>query len=381
VPKFMGGRRYIDLSEGEDTATACTQLLRELHNVPPDRPPLGASPFSSPAVASPAAPAAPAASATTVDTSDPLSVYQRALSLARTDDLFAWRELRNTCRDGALAELDIWWKKFQTVVPNRNDLVQESMEGIAGFAPLMAVALGGLASMSSRFKNQGGVLDDILQPSGWQQSGYVARTNLPMAAAFIFQALHGSMCVYIEDLATALTLARTRTLPPTAREELPLWQRHDVTMWPHALDHDAIKAWTVMSTLSATWPWVGNVFGNAKDFRSALLTYYLALNTLDFLELLASRQTLPDDVSHVRQNIIPVYQSMPDDIKRSAYRSLVSFGEVFRTIAGELQLDLKLIRREWPKWIKLQVSDTHGLYPFAMDQMIQERLIPDLFGK
>jgi hypothetical protein len=204
---------------------------------------------------------------------------------------------------------------------------------------------------------------------------------LPIAAAFIFQALHGSMCVYVEDLRTALALARTRTLPPTAREELPLWQRHDVTMWPHALDHDAIKAWNVISTLSTTWPWVGNAFGNAKDFHTALLTYYLALNTLDFLEMLASGQTLPDDVSHVRQNIIPVYQSMPDDIKRSAYRSLVSFGEVFRAIAGELQLDLKLIRREWPKWIKLQVSDTHGLYPFAMDQMIQERLIPDLFGK
>lgn len=168
LPKFMGGRRYVDMSAGEDVAVARTQLLRELHNVPPDRPPLGASPFSSLPAATPA-PAA--ASAPTVDTADPMSVYQRALTLARADDLFAWRDLRNSCRDGALMGLDIWWKKFQTVIPNRNDLVQESMEGIASFVPLMAVALGGLASMSARFKNQGGVFDDILHPSGWQQSG------------------------------------------------------------------------------------------------------------------------------------------------------------------------------------------------------------------
>lgn len=84
---------------------------------------------------------------------------------------------------------------------------------------------------------------------------------------------------------------------------------------------------------------------------------------------MAAEQALPDDVSQVRQNIILVYQSMPEDIKRSAYRSPVSFGEVLRAIAGELDLDLNLIRREWPKWIKLQGSDTHGLYPFAMVQI------------
>jgi hypothetical protein len=384
LPKFMGGRRYIDLSEGEDVAAARTHLLRELHNVPPDRPPLGVSPFAAPAAASPpaAAPTSHAGATTTVvDTSDPMSVYQRSLSLARADDLFAWRKLQSNCRDGALAGLDTWWKKYQTVVPNANDLVQESMVGIATFAPLMALTLGGLASMSTRFKNQGGVLDDILHPAGWQQSGYVERTNLPMAAAFIFQALHGSMCVYIEDLANALKIARTRTQPPTAREELPLWQRHDVTMWPYPLGHSASTAWKVISTLPTTWPWVDNVFGNSKDFQTGLLAYYLALNTLDFLERLAAGQTISDNPSTVRQHIVPIYESIPDDIKRSAYRSLVSFGGEFRALGTELKLDLNLIRGEWPKWVQVQAMDIHGLYPFAMGQVMQERLIPDLFGK
>ncbi len=46
VPKFMAARYYIDLSEGVDVDAARAHLLRDLHNVPPDRPPLGLSPFA-----------------------------------------------------------------------------------------------------------------------------------------------------------------------------------------------------------------------------------------------------------------------------------------------------------------------------------------------
>jgi hypothetical protein len=46
VPKFVGVRYYIDLSDGVDVDAARAHLLRDLHNVPPDRPPLGLSPFA-----------------------------------------------------------------------------------------------------------------------------------------------------------------------------------------------------------------------------------------------------------------------------------------------------------------------------------------------
>jgi hypothetical protein len=51
VPKFIGARYYIDLSEGVDEHAARAHLLRDLHNMPPDRPPLGPSPFAAPMIA------------------------------------------------------------------------------------------------------------------------------------------------------------------------------------------------------------------------------------------------------------------------------------------------------------------------------------------
>jgi TIR domain len=379
VPKFMGARYYIDLSDGLDNNAAREHLLRDLHNVPPERPPLGPSPFA--AVTAGSNTAASSTAATSAPLSDPMALYQYATMIARNGDIFAWRNLVSMSRDQLPAGLAPWWKKHATALPSTGNLVQESMEGVAIFAPLIAVALAGIASTAPRFKDQAGVLEDILHPPDWQRSGYVARTELPMSAAFVFQALHGALCLYIEDLTTAFKLARTPTQSPLVREAVPLWARHDIIMWPHALGQDATQAWKLISTLPEQWSWVATVFGNLRDYQTAVLAYYIALNTLEFFEYLAAGHQVPDDPSKLRCDIPPVFETMPDEIKRGAYRTLAKTGGDLGTLAAELRLDRDRIRSQWPKWVNVQKRSLNELYPFARIELTQESLIPDVFGR
>lgn len=46
VPTSVSTRRYVDLSDGDNRAAEMDRLLRDLHSVPPEKPPLGRSPFS-----------------------------------------------------------------------------------------------------------------------------------------------------------------------------------------------------------------------------------------------------------------------------------------------------------------------------------------------
>jgi TIR domain len=379
LPKFLGARSYVDFSDGVDVAAAREQLLRELHDVPPARPPLGPSPFTSAPVATAvAASAAPGGGGA----GDPLASYERALAIARTDDIMGWRRLVASARQGILPGLAAWWQKFGNLSPATEGLVEQTMEGVELFAPLIRVALAGVVSTRPRFKDQAGILENILHPGEWQRGGgFVRRVELPMSAAFVFQALHGSICMYMEDLATALKLARTMTRSPLESGEVPLWARHDVVMWPQALGQNATTSWKLISTLSERWPWVGSVFGSSEDYQAALLAYYIALNTLEFLEYLHAGQPLPDDPSKMRTDIPPVFEALPDDIKRAAYRLLVKCAADFRSLASDLHLDIGLIRREWPKWVAVQKHDLHQLYPFAMQGITQERLIPEIFGR
>jgi hypothetical protein len=115
------------------------------------------------------------------------------------------------------------------------------------------------------------------------------------------------------------------------------------------------------------------------DYQSSLLGYYIALNTLEFLEFLAAGRLVPDDPAQLRCDIVPVFESMPDEIKRRAYRALVAAGQDLKTIAAQLKLDVDLIRRQWPKWVNVQIHSLHLLYPFARAELTQELLIPDIF--
>jgi hypothetical protein len=58
-------------------------------------------------------------------------------------------------------------------------------------------------------------------------------------------------------------------------------------------DSEEHKAW--VADLATRRPWVSTVFGNAMDYQSTLLGYYIALNTLEFLEFLAAGRLVPDD--------------------------------------------------------------------------------------
>jgi hypothetical protein len=46
TPAPLGSRRYVNLSNGADIASELEALLRELHSIPPRKPPLGRAPFA-----------------------------------------------------------------------------------------------------------------------------------------------------------------------------------------------------------------------------------------------------------------------------------------------------------------------------------------------
>jgi TIR domain len=53
VPTSVATRRYVNLSEGADRAVEMQTLLRDLHSIPPEKPPLGRPPFTAAASSPP----------------------------------------------------------------------------------------------------------------------------------------------------------------------------------------------------------------------------------------------------------------------------------------------------------------------------------------
>ena len=261
VPTSVSTRAYINLSEGPNADAEFERLLQELHDARPTEPPLGT--YKRGAAAAPPTPTATSSPAeSTEEYIDPSLVYARALQAAQTDNLTEWRRIIRRSRADMVPRLTEWWSKYSTTAPPIPELAEQSMEGAGAFAPLAAIALAGVASGNPRFQNQVGLIEDVLNPAEWQRSGLNVRIELPITGAFLYQALHGAMCLHVSNLSAAMKLARMELPVPHSTGVAPLWQQHGMVVWPVAAWRNATASWKIISTLPSRWQWVADVFGD-----------------------------------------------------------------------------------------------------------------------
>lgn len=386
VPTSVATRRYINLSEGADRAAEMQTLLRDLHSVPPEKPPLGRSPFAA---------AAPAPSGETVeafrgatpegDEAIPSlgELYQVALLIAGSGDMLKWRRTVASARRSVRPTLKTWHEKYATTHPGEiNALIEQSMEGAAAFAPLTAIALAGVASGRPKFSNQIGLLEDILNPTEWERSGLVVRVELPETGAFAYQALLGATCLHIENVRLAIDLARCSTVDRKTGNTTPLWRRHDIIGWPEALGKNATKTWQVALGLSARWPWVGEIFSDESEYQAALYAYYVTMSFVEYVELIRAKLEISEDpVKAQWWPDVPVFfEITEDEIKRRGYQLVLAEKGALRSWLSEIKVDETQLLQQWPRWIGVQARILAQERAFWRSGLTFDRLMYDLLN-
>jgi hypothetical protein len=385
VPTSVATRKYVNLSESADRAAEMQTLLRDLHSIPPEKPPLGRSPFATAARASVGQPVEPSSGATPEGdeaTHSPAELYQSALGIAESGDMLRWRRIVAGARRVVKPALKTWSDQHSRTQPGTIDvLIEESMEGAAAFAPLTAVALAGVASGRPKFSNQIGLLEDILNPAEWQRGGLVIRVELPETGAFAYQALLGSMCLHIGNVRQAIELARCSTLNRKTGNTMPLWQRHDIIGWPEALGKNATKTWAVALGLSGRWPWVGEIFTDESDYQAALYAYYLTMSFIEYVERVRVKFEIPEDPvkAHWWPDVPVFFETTDDEIKRRGYQLVLAEKGALRSWLSEIKVDERRLIQLWPRWIGVQARIFASERPFFQGGLSFDHLIDDLF--
>lgn len=388
VPTSVATRRFINLSEGANRAAEMQTLLRDLHSVPPEKPPLGRSPFS-------AAAPAPAPSAEPVELfpgatperdepiENPTEFYRLGLRIAERADMLRWRRTVANARRAVKPVLTTWFKKYATTRPeDRDALVEQSMEGVAAFAPLTATALAGVASGNPKFSNQLGLLEDILNPLEWERSGFVVRVELPETGAFAYQALLGSTCLHIGNVRLAIELARCSTVDRKTGNTMPLWQRHDIIGWPEALGKNATGTWHVALGLFARWPWVGEVFSDESEYQAALYGYYVTMSFVEYVERVRGKFEIPEDPVKAQwwPDVPAFFEITADDIKRRGYQLILEEKATLRTWLSEIKVEESQLLNLWPRWVGVQTRLFAQERPLSRSGVAFDRLVYDLLN-
>ncbi|MCK4794130.1 MAG: toll/interleukin-1 receptor domain-containing protein [Desulfobacteraceae bacterium] len=360
LPKSVSTRFYINLSEGENFDEQFELLLRELHNEPAiKKPPLGKNPFAK----QPSGDESPIS--ISPDSSipdlielkdDAKEIYKTALELARQGDIVAWRKIIRQAKTPISSHLIAWRSKYDNNYPREQDGLYKAIDdGISVYSNLFVIALAGIESGREKFNNQISLLDDILYPKQWNQSGSTVLVFFPLTVAYIYQALHGAMCIQTDQLLTAVNLAKTKIELPLQRGRKILYQTAEIIGWPETLGGNSTRAWNYLMNLSKRWEWIKELFGDEDEYKTSVCAYYMALNVVEFVDTIHSGQEerLAEENENVWPYVPPCFLTLEREIQRKAYQLLLNDPKQLKEVWRSLKISDQKIKELWPKWIKL----------------------------
>ena len=387
LPKFIGYRFYANLSEGQKGKEEFENLLRELHKVPAlTKPPLGKNPFAK----TPSGGETPKEIPKNIHipnikavNDDAAATYRVALEIARQGDLIAWRKIIREAKQPILQKLQNWRATEDKAPPKtKEELLSASVAGISAYAPLFGIALAGVESGRAEFNSQTAILDDILNPAGWNYAGFDRLVSFPLSAAYVYQALYGTMCMLTGQSEIVKKFAESKIKIPNGGRTITLYKYHPVIGWPPISDDNCITGWSFLSSLPEKWAWLKEPFGEPLEYKAALCAYYMILNILEFVDAIVSakEEIILQQEKRLDLDIPPCFLQEPDEVLNKAYMLLLSNPDKIKAIWLRSGIEEKKIEKLWPYWMHHVQKLFFDIYhqPLFKNDIIISNLINDL---
>lgn len=388
-PVSVSTRLHIDFSDDGQYSDSLDLLLRELHSAPLSRKPaLGVNPFAAKRAEQKIQAAPDETDSQSIE--EPLappesipgieSTYATALTIAQQNDMVRWRKLIQATRPQVSEALVAWRSRVEPAFPGKwEEFLPMAKEGVSTYAPLIAIALAGVESGRDKFTNQRAILDDILYPNNWTRGGLTIIVDFPMTLAFVYQGLHGATCMVSGQPSLALNLVTSNIEFPGRKERIPMWSNHGVMGWPEGFKGEATTSWKALAALAEDWAWLRGIFGDFKEYRVALSSYYMMLNVFEYVEQLAKSAIDLASPQNISLEIPLCYESESDDIRRRAYSMLLADPDALRAIWRSRNISDTVVKGNWDSWLDVCGRFISNVYPFGHRfQVTHKDLINDL---
>lgn len=301
----------------------------------------------------------------------PATALQRAGEFIKTGDTIGWRRLLLEIKTAAHVELEGWRERHEREANRGNYRADAFLKpGLTIFSQLISVALLGVESGKEGFKNQVGILDDIIYPTGWKFHGSTEFLEFPLVVGAVFQVLHGAFCLKTSQVALAAAILdrpiadyhnfSTRTNPPA---------------WIKVGQLSSTYLITIRSLFEA-WSWIPACFGDKEEFESALCAYGCLLNVLDYCENLTSHGV--SGSSEFSSRTFPFL--MEEHLKRKAYSMLIRNPGEMRQIWRAKGIPDEDFYKAWNPWVQASAAQISRFNFMASGVIPHRMLAEDLIG-
>jgi hypothetical protein len=282
----------------------------------------------------------------------PATVLPAALHLAQTNDLLGWRQLQNQLRRDFVDRIVSWRKEWEWKWPG--DRNKEG--GIAYTDSLLALSMGrlvfGLAGVYSNnvaLADQRQVVEDLLSVPDWSRAGTTAIFEAPRTLVYVFQYLHGALCMSYGQPDLALQLARMSVPDRDRADTWALWRDHGLVGWPELLGGSCDWAWEYVVKLRDRHPVLEQFFALKSDYEGALATYSMLMvlyNVADDASS-ATPEALanPDNLG---LDFPPLFVGQSSEVITGAARRTLRNKQLVERVAALAGTNVDAMQKLWP---------------------------------
>ncbi len=367
TPTFLGTRVYADFRNESQFDVEFDKLLHELHRVPViQKPPLGKNPFAQLPSGQEtlfSAGSNPQLPKITEQVESAAAAYSTAGQIAGAGDMFRWRKLVKGIKPRVFNSLVQWREnELDGQRPDSKELFQVVDRAVEIISPLVSVALAGSVSGREQFRDQKSTLDDLLNNiARWNPAGYEVWIYIPYALGYVYHSLHGSLSLITKQLDLALSLARVKILAYGTRH-FPVWEIGELVGYSQSISGtrggNSLEGWKyLIEAYERKWDWLAPIFGDAEEYQTSLVAYYMALNIYELADIIASGQqdTLEQSLgstSSFRFKIPLTFLFEGYNITQRAAILLHNQGEL-ANLWTSLNVTREQMESSWEIWIRL----------------------------
>jgi hypothetical protein len=331
LPRFVGSRIYVDLSEDANDEQY-ERLLRALHDAPKyRRPERGPNPFTQPAVGRTA----------------PETRVENVPELRR--------RLRTTLATGAvnLASRRPQFPHLAGTTPEQRH--DELLSVIATYAEYLQTLMRASQQRALTVSLAAEEIEHIITPQGWSLSGPKRVVEFPYSVGWAAHRLMGAALLAQGMAAEAVALVNEK-VAVSVGNRCPLLNIGRLMGWP-VYGGYSNEAWESSRAFPTYFPWLTEAFGDRGEYWGAMVAHAISVSYAEFIWRVQNGPNF-DIIRRDREHAprVPLYFWVEDaDVQRRAFRLVIR--DAARLGAGlAILARIPNLRERWSQWIAYQQS-------------------------
>ncbi len=261
----------------------------------------------------------------TVDQLPLAHIYNYSLKLIQNHDMIGFNSFKNHAINSVPQIMKDWYRSHSknglpVDMPKRYESIDSVIESLG---PLYVTPLAALESMNPDLYDPG-IVDDLLNPSGWPYYGVDTIYQFPCTLAFVFQIFYGAKNITISQLIPAFDLLTKRIRFGNEREFKQFWRHYEIMHHPCTIGPNWDMTWFYIWDAPERMQWLQTIFGGVEPYRQALLAYCIALNIFELADLINRNRTEKLNNSYEKSlpSIPPLFWFAPMESRRRAVNLL-----------------------------------------------------------